>query len=265
MLDLVFIDVDGTLVGSSRDVTPTVWAAIDRARALGLRLALCSGRPAFGATRDFALRIDPRGWHIYQNGASVVHAGTGESRSTTMPAAAVSMLIERARQSGRILELYADEDYVVQPDADRARRHADLLKIAYSPRPFETLRGAVVRAQWLIARDEETAVLSEPHSGLTMSPSVAPAMPDSLFINLTSDGVDKGSAVRAVTAAYGLSLDRVMYVGDGRNDAVAMRTVGVPVAMANAEDETLAAARHVVGDVDEDGLVEALEIALQAL
>ena len=264
MLDLVFIDVDGTLVGSSREVTPAVWGAIDRARALGLRLALCSGRPAFGATRDFALRIDPAGWHIWQNGASIVHAGTGESRSTTMAGAAVSMLVDRARRTGRILELYADDDYVVQPDADRARRHADLLKIAYSPRPFETLRGAVVRAQWLIARDQESDILAEAHAGLTVSPSVAPAMPDSLFINLTPEGVDKGSAVRAVAAAAGVPLERVMYVGDGRNDAVAMRAVGFPVAMANAEEETLAAARHVVGHVDEDGLVEAIEIALRA-
>ena len=264
MLDLVFIDVDGTLVGSSREVTPAVWAAIERARAHGLRLALCSGRPAFGATREFARRIAPDGWHIYQNGASVVSAATGESRSAVMPGAAVSMLVDRARETGRILELYADDEYVVQPDADRARQHADLLKIEYSPRPFDALRGPVVLAQWLIARSDEETVLAEPHDGLTLSPSVAPAMPDSLFINLTPRGVDKGSAVRSVTAAYGLSLDRVMYVGDGRNDAVAMRAVGVPVAMANAEEAAIAAARHVVGDVDEDGLVEALEIALNA-
>ena len=263
MLDLVFVDVDGTLVGSSREVTPAVWAAIDRARALGLRLALCSGRPAFGATRDFAQRLDPQGWHIYQNGASVVHAGTGESRSTLLPAASVVMLVDRARRSGRILELYADDDYVVQPDADRARRHADLLKMPYAARPFADLRGPVVRAQWLIARDEEQVVLAEPHPGLTMSPSVAPAMADSLFINLTPEGVDKGSAVRAVAGAAGVPLERVMYVGDGRNDAVAMRAVGFPVAMANAEQEARAAARYVVGDVDEDGLVEAIEMALE--
>lgn len=264
MLDLVFIDVDGTLVGSSREVTPAVWSAVDRARARGLRLVLCSGRPAFGATREFALRLDPLGWHVYQNGASVVHAGTGESRSTTMPAAAIEMLLDRARRTGRILELYADDDYAVQPDAERARRHAELLKIEYSPKPYHALRGPAVRAQWLIAREQETAVLAEPHPGLTISPSLAPAMPDSLFINLTPEGVDKGSAVRAVTAAHGLSLERVMYVGDGRNDAAAMRIVGVPVAMANAEEEALAEARHVVADVDEDGLVEALDLALAA-
>ena len=264
MLDLLFIDVDGTLVGSSRDVTPAVWAAIDRARARGLRMVLCSGRPAFGATREFAHRLAPDGWHVYQNGASIVHAGSGESRSTPMPRDTVSMLIARAEATGRVLELYADEAYVVQPDAERARRHAALLKIEYSPRPFSTLQGTIVRAQWLIAREDEDQLLAEPHPGLTLSPSVAPAMPDSIFVNLTPEGVDKGSAVRRVAALHEASLERVMYVGDGRNDAVAMRVVGVPVAMANAEEEALAAAKHIVGDVDEDGLIEALELALDA-
>ena len=263
MLDLVFIDVDGTLVGSSREVSPAVWAGIDRARERGLRLALCSGRPAFGATQEFAKRLGPRGWHVFQNGASIVHAGTGESRSARMPRAALDMLIERSRRLGRSLELYADDEYAVEPDSDRARRHAELLKIEYAPRPFESLREPVVRAQWLLAQGEDGAVLAEPHAGLTLSPSLAPAMPDTIFVNITPAGVDKGSAVRAVAEAYDVRLDRVMYVGDGRNDAVAMREVGVPVAMANAEDEAIAAASHVVRDVDDDGLLDALEIALR--
>jgi hydroxymethylpyrimidine pyrophosphatase-like HAD family hydrolase len=39
--------------------------------------------------------------------------------------------------------------------------------------------------------------------------------------------------------------------------------VGVPVAMRNADAEVLAVARHVVADVEEDGLVEALALALE--
>ena len=55
----------------------------------------------------------------------------------------------------------------------------------------------------------------------------------------------------------------VMVVGDGQNDVTALRAVGVPVAMRNADAEVLAVARHVVADVEEDGLVEALALALE--
>jgi hydroxymethylpyrimidine pyrophosphatase-like HAD family hydrolase len=71
VIRLVCIDVDGTLLGTG-GVLPRVWAAIDRARAAGLRLALCSGRPAFGNTRALAERVEPRGWHVFQNGASIL-------------------------------------------------------------------------------------------------------------------------------------------------------------------------------------------------
>ena len=264
MVDLVCIDVDGTLVGSSGLVTSEVWAATKRARTHGLRLAICSGRPAFGTTRDWAECLDPDGWHIFQNGASVVHLPAGESRSRPLDDGIVQRLIARSYETSRVLELYTDSEYAVERDEDRPRRHAALLGVPFETRAFGALRGPIVRAQWLVSREQEQTVLAEPHAGLTVSPSVSPVMPDTLFVNLTPAGVDKGSAVRAVAAAYGMSLERVMFVGDGANDAAAMRIVGHPVAMGNAEPEVRALARHAVAHVDEEGLVEAIEMAMSA-
>jgi Cof subfamily protein (haloacid dehalogenase superfamily) len=264
MIDLVCIDVDGTLVGTSGTVAPAVWDAATRARAVGLRLAICSGRPAFGNTRRWAECLDPEGWHVFQNGASVVHLPSGESRSRPLDEAIVEELVVRSRRTARILELYTDDEYAVERDEDRARRHAALLGLPFTARSFASLRGRLVRAQWLVAREEEAVVLAEPHAGLTVSPSLSPAMPDTVFVNLTPVGVDKGSAVRAVAREYGLPLERVMVVGDGANDAAAMRIVGWPVAMGNAEPEVRAVARHAVAHVDEEGLVEALEMAIDA-
>src|SRR5438309_928473 len=103
MIRLVCIDVDGTLIGASGVVTPAVWAAAARARARGIRLAICTGRPGFGVARGYAAQLDPDGWHIFQNGSSVVHLGHGETRSGPLPAEAVTRLIARARGTGRIL------------------------------------------------------------------------------------------------------------------------------------------------------------------
>jgi hydroxymethylpyrimidine pyrophosphatase-like HAD family hydrolase len=59
-----------------------------------------------------------------------------------------------------------------------------------------------------------------------------------------------------------MAMGDVMFVGDGWNDAPAMRLVGHPVAMGNAEPEVCALARHIVGDVDAGGLAQAIELAL---
>ncbi|HEX8273067.1 MAG TPA: Cof-type HAD-IIB family hydrolase [Longimicrobiaceae bacterium] len=262
MVKLVCIDVDGTLVGSSGTVAPEVWAAAERVRLRGIRLAVCSGRPAFGLAREYAEQLDPGGWHVFQNGASVVHVATGESRSGTLPPRAVEWLRARERATGRILELYTDAGYAVESTAERAVRHAGLLGVPFRPRPFASLEGPVVRAQWLLAHDQAAAALADRHPDLALAHSTSPVMPDTSFVNITPAGVDKASAVRVLAAAYGVPLEGVMMVGDGLNDVGVMRAVGHPVAMGNAEPEVHAVARHAVGHVDQGGLVEALELAM---
>ena len=249
-------------MGSSGVVHDAVWRAAERVRAAGMRLAICTGRPAFGLTGDLARRLDPDGWHIFQNGASVLHLPTSHSVSVPIAPDIVTMLIERARRLGRELELYSDLDYAVESTSDRARLHATLLGLPFTPRPLDSFEGPIVRAQWLLSSSEARIALAEPHPGLEVSASTSPRMPDVYFTNLTPTGINKASAVRAVTSEYGLSLDEVMFVGDGWNDTVAMRIVGWPVAMANAETEALEIARHVIGHVDDGGLAEGLELAL---
>jgi Cof subfamily protein (haloacid dehalogenase superfamily) len=262
MIELICIDVDGTLVGSSGDVAAESWDAAARARARGIRLAICSGRPSFGVTRGFAERLDDTGWHVFQNGASVVRLPGGETRSRGLTPAAVAGLVKRARATGRPLELYSDTEYATEADIERTRRHAQLLGMPWIPRDLLTLRGPVVRGQWLVSHQEADVVMAEPHDGLTLSHSLSPVMSDTSFINITPAGVDKASAVRLVAAEYGVPLERVMMVGDGANDVTALRIVGVPVAMGNAEVVAKAVARYEVADVDRGGLAEALALAL---
>jgi Cof subfamily protein (haloacid dehalogenase superfamily) len=262
MIALICIDVDGTLVGSSGEVLDATWTALERTRARGVRLAICSGRPAFGKTRGFARRLDADGWHVFQNGASVVHLPGGNTRSRPIAPAQVRGLVGRARATGRPLELYGDAEHAVELDVRRTRQHAALLGIPFVRRDLYTFPAPVVRAQWLLPHDEVDAVLAEPHDGLTLSHSLSPVMPDTSFLNVTPEGVDKGEAVRAVAREYGLSLERVMMVGDGANDVSALRIVGAAVAMGNAEPAARDAARYHVGDVDAGGLAEALELAL---
>lgn len=261
MIELVCVDVDGTLIGSSGDVLPAVWQAVDGARATGARLVICSGRPAFGLTRALAERLDPGGWHVFQNGASIVHLPSGRSRSGCIPPGAVAHLVRRARETGRILELYADTDYTVESTHERAVRHAGLLGVPFVARELLSLDAPVVRAQWLLSHAEEPAVLAEDHAGLALAPSTSPVMPDTAFVSITAPGLSKATAVRAVAEEYGIPLERVMMVGDGANDVEVMRIVGHPVAMGNAEPEIVTLARHHVAHVDRGGLVEALVLA----
>lgn len=262
MVRLVTIDVDGTLVGASGVVAPKVWAAAERARALGVRLAIASGRPAFGTTREHALRLDPTTWHVFQNGASVVDVGRGAAKSTPLAPSVVAELVAHRARTGRCLELYTDASWASEGNDELARAHAALLGVAYDARRYVALEGAVVRAQWLVTGEQLAEVLAEPHEGLEMVASTSPVMPGVQFVNLTTAGVSKASAIRAIAADYGIDLADVMHVGDSGNDREALAIVGWPVAMANAEPEIRAVAKHHVGHVEDGGASEAIELAL---
>lgn len=261
-LRLVCIDVDGTLIGSNGAVHPDIWTAATRAREAGLRLAICSGRPAFGIARAHAERLDGDGWHSFQNGASVLNVRTGESRSSQLDASTVAMLLERARRSGRVLEVYTDHDFAVEGESERIQAHSELLGVPFRVRPFSLLSPPFVRAQWMLSHEEAVVALAEWHPGLEVSPSTSPVMPDTTFINLTPPGVTKATAVRTLALIYGITLDQVMFVGDGGNDAPALQLVGHPVAMANAAPEALSFATHIVRHVDDAGLADALDLAV---
>ncbi len=259
---LVGIDVDGTLVGASGDVHPRVWEAAERARAKGIRLALCSGRPAFAIALEYAERLDSVGWHAFQNGASIVHLPSGRSRSVALPSEAVHAFIVEARASGSVLELYNDREWVTESNAIWARDHARLLGAEFAPRPFESLDGPAVRAQWLLTRAQAERMMALPHPGLEAAQSTSPLMPDTQFVGFTREGVSKASAMRTIAAEYSIPMQDVMYIGDSGNDVSALRVVGHPVAMANADPAVIAVARTTVPHVDDGGVAQALEIAL---
>ena len=264
MVRLICIDVDGTLVGTGGAVLAETWTAAERARASGIHLAICSGRPAFGLARGYAERLDPAGWHVFQNGASIIDLARHRSRSTSLMPETVTYLVERARATGWTLELYTDDEYAVECTDARARAHAALLGVPFLPRPFASLEGTIVRAQWLMPIELESAALAEPVPGIEMTPSTSPVMPDTSFVNMTAAGVNKARAVRVVAAELGVPLDETMFVGDGRNDLEAMREVGWAIAMGNAEPELHEVARHTVSHVDDAGLAEALALAIDA-
>jgi Cof subfamily protein (haloacid dehalogenase superfamily) len=259
---LIGIDVDGTLVGTGGLIHPRVWESVKRASDRGIHLALCSGRPAFGLALEYARRLEAAGWHVFQNGASILNLATDKSRSVAIPQHWVKALIEQARQTRETLELYSDTTFVTESTSEWAREHGELLGVSFEPRPFESLTQPVVRAQWLLTAKLAAQFISTPHPGLEVAQSTSPLMPDTQFVGLTNEGVTKGNAMRSIAEEYDVTMQDVMYVGDAGNDLSALRVVGHPIAMGNADPAVIAVAEHTVDHVDRGGLAQALEMAI---
>jgi Cof subfamily protein (haloacid dehalogenase superfamily) len=255
----VCLDVDGTLVGSSGLPSDALWQSADRARDRGQRLTLCTARLAAGPTREWAVRLDPDGWHIFHTGGARWNPASGEVRAEPLPAGAIEACVAAADEHGWVLETYTWDDYVVDRETPLAVDHAALLGLPFAVRPRSALEGDVVRVQFVVPSADTAAALAAAPTGTAGSGATSPVMPGASFVSITADTVGKAAAIGHVADDLGVPLADVMMVGDGHNDLPAIEAVGWGVAMGNAEPEVIAAARLLVPHVDDDGAAHAID------
>ena len=78
-------------------------------------------------------------------------------------------------------------------------------------------------------------------------------------IEVNAAGVNKGTGLVNLGKLLGISREEIMACGDGDNDTVMLREVGLGVAMANAEDQVKEVADYITLSNDEDGVAKAIE------
>jgi HAD superfamily hydrolase (TIGR01484 family) len=104
--DLLALDVDGTLLDERHQVSPGLRTELDRARELGVRLCLCTGRPyaaIMPLLHDLQISTQP----VVFNGALVPYLDDSEPLvSKPLHPRAVQQLIEIAHLTGFYLELH---------------------------------------------------------------------------------------------------------------------------------------------------------------
>ena len=265
MLQLICIDVDGTLVGESGKPSSGVLNIIKRARSLGQSLALTTARGAMGPTLDYASLLNPDGWHIFHAGASLIHMGSGEIMAEELSDDIIRVATETSKSHGWALEYYSPNDYRSSDDSlneqSLALAHSKMLGCDFKVGGPEDLSEPVVRLQFVVDEALSASVIQSMSEMGNLSVATSPALKGVAFISVTKRGVDKGSAIVELCRMLCLDISDVMMVGDGLNDLDALRVVGHPVAMGNAHDEVLRSGRYVVSSVEEDGLSEAIELS----
>ena len=269
MIRLILVDVDGTLFGPN-GVPACAWEAAAAARARGVHLAVCTGRPGRGRALEYARRLDPEGLHIFESGAAILHGDGRVVRREALPLPAYHRLVDLARTYALPLEAYtADGRYAYERAAEAIRVHERMLGFSGERTDLHALAGraAVVRAQWVTPRTQAWQAARREvarMAGIELHEATSPGMPGVVFASVTKSGVSKLAAARWVAAQYGLDLGQAAMVGDGWNDLELIQAAGLGIAMGGAPREVKAAADRVVGSVDECGLAEAIGLALAA-
>lgn len=272
-IGLILIDIDGTLVGTEDVIAPAVWDAVDEARAAGVHLAICTGRPGSGDALHYARLVSPDEPHIFQSGASVNWVDGRTVHVVEFPAASYPGQVGLARRTGQAFEVYTPTACFIERQTPWGRAHEEAIGLTTTLVPDlldlpdrRDVDGPVVRTHWVVPWGQWPPIEDEIRGdgGLEVSVARHADLTGACFTSVTARGISKASAAAVLARHHGLSLARTAMVGDGDNDLSVLRAVGLPIAMGNGTDAVKAAAAHTVAHVDDGGLAEAIRVALQA-
>jgi Cof subfamily protein (haloacid dehalogenase superfamily) len=267
-IKLVLIDVDGTLFGPL-GVPQCAWEAAARARAAGLHLSICTGRPGRGFALEYAERLDPEGFHIFESGAVIVSGQREIVKVSALPLVYYQKLLELSRTHSIPFEVYtAEGGFFRENDHPDLLAHERMLGFEAELCNLDMVPGKIIRVQFVarpspVWQTVRKAVLAMPE--VAIHEATSPGILGVSFSSVTAAGVSKRAAAEWVAAQLGLDLSQCAMVGDGENDLELIRAAHLGIAMGNAPEQVKQAADWVVPPVEECGLEQALDMLRSGL
>jgi len=259
-VELVAIDIDGTLLRNDKQVSEATLDAIHRTVQRGVRVVLATARPPRSCRMIYEqLGIDTPS--IHYNGALVCEAPGGKPlHHRPVPAGLARQLVALSRRLDPLVAInveildrwYTDTVDPQTLDLVDGVARTDLFG------PLRTcLNNAVTKLMFIAEparlRPIEAAIVTEHGDHVAFSAS------DSNVLQVVHPMADKGHALREVAAMLGVPQQRVMAIGDAPNDVGMLEWAGLGVAMQNAWGEVIATADVTAPSNEDDGVAFALQ------
>ncbi len=269
-IELVALDIDGTLIGDDLVVSRDTRAAVRAATTRGVHVSLVTGRMVSSALR-FARELDLTAPIVgYQGGLIRSMPEPGSRRlgrllvHTPIRAETAREIVAWTRARGLDPHLNHLERFILReddPNADdysafmgaRAELVADLAGsirhpitkvLAVGEPPLPTQLAPLARARFAGLAD---VTISHPR-----------------FLEFVAPGVSKGRAVRWLARRLGVALGATLAIGDQWNDLEMLAEVGHGTAMPTAPWAVRSAARYVAPALADEGVARMIELLVLA-
>ncbi len=262
---LAFFDIDGTLLGSSHSLSPRTIQAIKHLREAGVRLALATGRPSFGAKLiSQSLEIDD--WSLFFSGALICNPKSGKHLfEAPIAKELISKTIKTAKELGLYLELYTSSNYYVEAFSELTPKHTHYMGFDPTIADFEKLLEEHKIIKLLTASEGQKELQDQLISELPELKclcSTGANHPDIIFNNITAIEANRVDGFSRILSAYGIEAKEVISFGDASSDIDFLKLSGLGVAMANATEAVKQQADLVADTADNDGVAKVIEQVL---
>ena len=255
-IDLVALDLDGTLLGPDETISVRNRNAIKEALLAGIRVVLVTGRGVdtpIRISKELGLNLPV----ICCHGALTKDFGANKTlESIPVPLQYAKPMVQFAEREGLAIAVYLDEAFYRLEGSEIFMEDMRGPYWHEAPSLHELLTQAPTFIRFL--GQESVTRMQREFGDLPLSFRYE-TWYDFVECAVLNREASKKNALSRLCADFGVSSDRVLAVGDSRNDVPMLRWAGIGVAMGNALPEVRQAVRYVTAPNDRDGVALALE------
>jgi Cof subfamily protein (haloacid dehalogenase superfamily) len=256
---LVVSDVDGTLVQTDKSLAADTVAAAGRLRDAGIPLAIVSARPPRGM-RWISDQLQLSGLLAGFNGGTFMQPDGKVVERHSVPEAAARIALDLFAAEGVSAWVFAGEEWLVQdpngPHVDHERH-----TVRFNERVVDSFDGHLSQIGKVVGVTEDAPLLARLETELQakLGDTASARRSQSYYLDVTHRTANKGAAVTALAAHFGVPIEEIAVLGDMENDVPMFRVAGFPIAMGNATPSVKAQARAVTGGNDAGGWAQAVD------
>ncbi|MFN0244241.1 MAG: HAD-IIB family hydrolase [Planctomycetota bacterium] len=269
--DGLVLDLDGTVLDDTSSVHPRTRAALDAARAAGVRVLVATGRSNLSAhpvLEELGLECPA----VVFNGAALY---CPQTRRMLEERVLGNRTLERALAFGRehdfpMVVMCADKKLATQPrDAHEAAAMAGMKALEYVADVRELSAEYVIRVTYFAKNGGASDALASAVESWVELPVYVTHFPLSVLPNHRTSPMSvvdlhppcrgKAEALRVMQELYGIPPQRVVAVGDATNDIPMFEAAGLSVAMGDGMREAREAAQRVIAGCNGTALAELVE------
>jgi len=277
---MIAMDLDGTLLNTSSEVSLENRRAIEEAASRGIEIVLVTGR-RFDFARPIAEGL-PSSLHLIASNGAVIKSLDGATLfRAAMPASTARAIVEATRDFRECTAVIFDrkkERQIVMERVDwndpvrgpYLRRSVDYLAIVT---PLENCLASDGLSGDGPAEDPIQVAFSGSISAMRSVHSLLRSLPNSAdftiafteyekrnlsILDALGPGVTKAAGLAEWARRRGIAREEIMAFGDNWNDAEMLDFAGFPVIMANAVDDLKSRGWTVTRTNDEHGVADAI-------
>lgn len=268
-IKLIAIDLDGTLLHSDRTLSDENRQAVQEAKAAGVQVVLCTGRPL----RSMHYLLDEIGLRdegdlaITYNGGLIQRTQDGEIVNQITFNRDQCLDIYKLGKSLNMPVNFIDLDYVYEPPypvgaesvymatnknvpKDQALKFVDV-GMDDLPDPFTINKIVMSRPA-----EELDAIIPKIPAAYHEKYNIYKSQP--FILEVLPQNVDKGYSMRLLGDMLDLEKDQIMGIGDQENDLSLVENAGFGVAMENAIPLVKESADYITKTNDQNGVAHVI-------